>query len=93
MKKGYSKFITPLHLFNIITQGFFTLVSPPLAFCFIAYLIDKNLDVGGWIYVVLILLGVFMGLYSMIVFIIRASAALEVIEEENKKRSEAITKK
>ena len=93
MSKNYTKFITPLYLFNIIIQALFTLVSPPLALAFFAWLIDKNTSVGGWIYVLFIILGVFFGLYSMIVFIIKACAALEAIEEQNKKRSEAKDKK
>ncbi|MBQ8380450.1 MAG: hypothetical protein IJY18_01005 [Clostridia bacterium] len=48
-----------------------------------AWLLVKYASVGTWIYVVFIMLGVFSGLYSMVVFILRAQRALEAIEKQN----------
>ena len=77
------RIITPLYVINIAVQSLFSLLSP-IAVCFLgAWLLDKYTAVGSWIYVVLILLGVFSGLYSMVVFIISEFRALEAIEKQN----------
>lgn len=85
MKGSYTKIFTPLYLINIIFQAFITLISPIAIMLGIAYLLSTYLSVGSWIYVVLILLGVFSGLYSMVVFILNASRALEALEKQNKR--------
>ena len=74
------KVITPIYVINIIFQSLFSLLSPVAICFFAAWLLDKYTSVGNWIYVVLIMLGVFSGLYSMVVFILRACRALEAIE-------------
>ena len=86
MKNGYRRFISPVYLINMIIQSIVTLVSPIGCMLFAAWLIDKYTEVGSWIYVVLILLGVFSGLYSMVVFILRASSALEALEKQNSEK-------
>lgn len=78
----YKKFITPLYIFNIVLQSFFNLLTPPLILGFIAWLLNTRAEVGEWIYVVLIMIGVFTGLYSMIAFILNAMRALERLEKE-----------
>jgi len=80
------KIITPIYVINIIFQSLFSLISP-IAVCFLAaWLLDRYTPVGSWIYVILIMLGVFSGLYSMVVFILRACRALESIENQNSPR-------
>ena len=90
MKGSYQKVITPLYVINIFFQAFITLISPIAIMLGLAYLSVKYLNFGAWIYVVLILLGVFSGLYSMVVFIINSSRALEALEKQHKlKKGEA----
>lgn len=84
MKNGYRRFITPLYVINITVQALVSLVSPILLMLLFAYLITKYTAAGGWVYVVFIMLGVFSGLYSMVVFVIRAGRALEAIEKQHK---------
>ena len=84
MKNGYRRFITPLYVINITVQALVSLVSPILLMLLLAYLITKYTSAGGWVYVVFIMLGVFSGLYSMVVFILRAGRALEAIEKQHK---------
>lgn len=79
MKKNI---ITPIYYINIIFQSIFDLIAPIAVMLLFAWLLDKYTSVGGVIYVVFILLGVFAGLYSMITFIIRASAAVEELEKQ-----------
>lgn len=83
MNNGYRKIITPIYIINIVFQSILSLLSPIAIMFLISYLLVKYLSVGTWIYVVLIILGVFSGLYSMVVFIVRASSALEAIEKQN----------
>lgn len=83
MKNGYRRFITPLYVINITVQALVSLVSPILLMLLFAYLITKYTAAGGWVYVVFIMLGVFSGLYSMVVFILRAGRALEAIEKQH----------
>ena len=81
--KGIKRIITPLYVINIAAQSLFSLISP-IAICFFgAWLLDKYTEIGAWIYVVLILLGVFSGLYSMVTFIISAFRTLDAIEKQN----------
>ena len=93
MKNGYKKFISPLYVINIVFQSIISLLSPIAVMLFFAYLLTKYLSVGPWIYVVLIMLGVFSGLYSMVVFIIRSMRALDAIEQQNKQKEEGLRTK
>ena len=79
----YKKFITPVYLLNIILQSIFSLLTPAALMFLCAYLIDRNTEVGGWIYAVLIVVGIIIGLFSMISFILRAGAALEALEKQH----------
>ena len=88
MKNGYKKLITPLYVINITVQAIVSLVSPILLMLLFAYLITKYTAAGGWVYVVFIMLGVFSGLYSMVVFILRAGRALEAIEKQHERDGE-----
>ena len=88
MKNGYRKIVTPLYLINIAVQSLVSLVSPIVLMYFVGVLITKYTSVGGWIYVVLIMLGVFSGLYSMITFILGATRALEAIEKQHREDEE-----
>lgn len=86
MKNSYQKILTPIYVFNIVFQAILSLLSPIAIMLLLAWLLVTKLSVGTWIYVVLIMLGVFSGLYSMVVFIIRACRALETIEKQNKEK-------
>lgn len=83
MKRNYKNLITPLYVINIVFQALITLLSPIAILFLFAWLLVTKLAVGTWIYVVFIMIGVFSGLYSMVVFIISASRALEAIEKQN----------
>ncbi len=82
-RPNYKRIITPTYVINIVFQSIVSLLSPIAIMFLFAWLLDKYTPVGSWIYVVLILLGVFSGLYSMVVFILRASRALEAVERQN----------
>jgi F0F1-type ATP synthase assembly protein I len=66
----------------MIIQSLVSLLSPIAILFVAAKLLNEKASVGPWIYVVLIMLGVFIGLYSMISFIIKTSKAIEAIENQ-----------
>ena len=83
MKNSYQKIITPIYIINIVFQAIISLLSPIAIMFLLAWLLVTKLAVGPWIYVVLIMLGVFSGLYSMVVFVLNAMRALDAIEKQN----------
>lgn len=86
-KKMYKRFVNSLYVLNILFQAFFTLLVPVGLGALVAYLLTTFTDVGGWIWAVLLILGVFSGLYSMIKYILTAMAALERLEKEQNART------
>jgi len=88
MKKSYKKLITPIYVINIVFQAILSLLSPVAVMFLFAWLLVTKLAAGGWVYVVFIMLGVFAGLYSMVVFILNASRALEAIEKQKSEGKE-----
>lgn len=88
MKNSYNKLITPVYVINIIFQSILSLLSPIALMFFVAWLLVTKLSVGTWAYVVFIMIGVFSGLYSMVVFILNACRALETIEKQSSKKEE-----
>ena len=65
-------------------QAIVSLASPIGIGILSAWLLDKYTEVGAWIYVVLIVLGVLLGLYSMVSFILKTSRAIEALEKQHK---------
>lgn len=82
MKKGYRRLIVPLYFINIVFQALISLVSPGALMFLFAWLLNTYAGVGAWIYVVLIILGVLSGLWSMVTFIVKATRALDAIERQ-----------
>ena len=83
----YRKFITPVYVLNMLIQSLFTLALPIGAAIGISYLLVNHASVGGWIYAVLITLGIISGFFSMIRFIIRGMAALEALEKQREEKT------
>ena len=83
----YKKFITPIYTVSIIFQSFFSLLTPVGLMWLFAWLLNTRAGVEPWIFAVCILIGVFIGLYSMVSFVIRASRALELLEKEHEEKA------
>ena len=88
MKNSYHKLLTPLYVINIVLQAMISLISPIAVMFFFAWLLVTRLAVGSWIYVVFIMIGVFSGLYSMVVFILGAMRTLDAIEKQHSDKKE-----
>ena len=76
------KLIRGMYLWNLILQSIFSLLTPIGLCTLLAYLLASR-GVDTWIYAVLILLGVLVGLSSMIRFILAATAQIERLEAEH----------
>ena len=72
-----------VYVINIVAQSIFTLLWQ-IALCVLAgWFFTKKCGAPDWVYVPLILLGVGVGLFSMIKFILTAMKNLEIIEKQN----------
>ncbi len=88
----YSKFVHTFYYFNIAVQSVFSLLTPIALMTLLSWFLSSRGLVGGWIYAPFILLGVGVGLYSMLRFISTASAQVRALEaaEEEKQREKRI---
>lgn len=83
----HKRFFNALYVLNIISQAIFTLLIPIGLFGAIAWLLNVKCGVDSWIYVLAILLGVLLGFYSMIKFVLSAMAGLERLEKEQNSKN------
>ncbi len=86
----YRKFISAFQMLNILLQAIYSLLLPIGIGALLSFLLTKYASAPKWIWAVLLLLGTFVGLYSMIKFILTATAGLERME---KQRAEADAEK
>ena len=89
MKERYSSF----YVINIVFQSIFTLLWHIGAGLLVGWIFVRFVGAESWIYVPLILAGVFTGLFSMVRFILAAMKALERIEEDKRKKKKLEEKK
>ena len=76
-----------MYALNIIMQAFWSLLFPIGAGIFFGWLLTEKFGFGDYVFVILILLGVFTGLISMVRFLISALAGLERLENEQKNKN------
>ena len=67
---------------NIVAQAIFTLITPAALFFAIAFLSVRYLSAPEWIYAIALVIGLLMGFYSMIKFVLSAMRNLERLEEQ-----------
>ena len=79
-------FISAVYVLNIVIQAILTLLLNVGIMLFIAWCAVAKLGAPDWLYVPLILIGVFWGLYMMIRFIIVSCEGLERLEKQSKKK-------
>lgn len=81
-----NSYMNALQALNIIIQSFFNLLTPMGFSLLVSWLLVEKAGFPVWLYAVLIILGVAVGFYSMIRFLISALAALERLEKEQEDR-------
>ena len=82
-----NKFFGVLYVLNIVAQSIATLVTPAALLFFIGWLLVNKLSLPEWIYAIAIVLGIILGLCSMVKFILSATRNLERLESQ---RSSAV---
>lgn len=80
-KKIYNAFF----MLNIIFQSFFNLLLPMAIAFGLGYLLTHKLSLPQWIYVPLLLVGLFAGLISMVKFLLYSLKTYEKIEKAQDK--------
>ena len=80
-------FMNAMYTFNIILQAFWSLLFPIGAGLFLGWLLTEKCGMGNFIFVILILLGVLVGIVSMIRFLLSALAGLERLEKEQEDKN------
>ena len=83
----YKRFVGAMYVINIIAQAIVTLLIPAALMLAIAWLFVEKFGAPGWLYAVLITLGMISGFVSMIRFVIRASESLERMEKERNSKN------
>ena len=83
----HNKLFSFLYGINILGQAIFTLVTPAALTFLISWLFVSKVGAPGWLYAVLIPIGVIAGLISMVRFVIVATANLERLEKNSKGNS------
>lgn len=89
----YRKLIHALYCLNMLFQSLFSLAAPIALMTLVAWLLCRYTTVGSWVYVPAILVGVAVGLSSMIRFLLTASAAIRNLEKEGEERDRQTQKK
>ena len=77
----YRKFISAMYVLNIVFQALFTLVMPAAFGYLLCLLLIEFAGADPWIYAAGITLGVLIGFYSMIKFVLSAMAGLDRLEK------------
>ncbi len=84
----HKKFFNALYILNIISQAFFTLLIPMALLGGVAWLLVAKLSCPEWLFVPALVLGVLIGFFSMIKFVLTAMAGLERLEKEQNSMKE-----
>jgi F0F1-type ATP synthase assembly protein I len=71
-----------MYAMNIILQAFWSLLFPIGFGVLLGWLLVEKCGMGRYLFVILIMLGVLVGMVSMIRFLISALAGLERLEKE-----------
>lgn len=80
------KLYSAIYVINIVFQSLFTLGMHIGASILLSWVFVEKLGAPSWIYAVVILIGVFIGLLSMIRFILSTMKALDSLEKSRKEK-------
>ncbi len=83
---GVRSYMNMMQALNIVVQSFFNLLTPIGLALLASWLLVEKAGAPGWLYAALVFLGVGIGFYSMIRFLLVALAALERLEKEQEER-------
>ena len=84
----HNKLFSFLYAINIVSQAIFSLLVPVGLMFAAAWLLVSRVGAPKFVYAFAIILGFFIGVYSMIRFVMTATANLERLEnQENKDKN------
>ena len=86
----YRKLVSATYVINIIFQAFITLLLPAGLFFLCSWLLVRYAGAPTWIYAPLLIVGILIGLFSMVKFIISAMSALERLEDQSKQAKDEV---
>lgn len=78
----YKRFVNALYVLNILFQSLYTLALPIGVGALVSYLLTEYTSCPKWIWAVLLMLGVFCGLFSMIKFLLTSIKNFELLEKQ-----------
>ena len=90
----YKKFINALSMLNLLGQAIYSLALPIVLGALAAFLLTEYASAPSWIWAILMTLGALMGLYSMVKYILTATAGMDrmkkqqIADEEQKRDKE-----
>ena len=90
----YKKFINALSMLNLLGQAIYSLALPIALGALAAFLLTEYASAPSWIWAILMTLGALMGLYSMVKYILTATAGMDrmkkqqIADEEQKRDKE-----
>ena len=80
-------FMNSMYALNIVIQSFWSLLMPIGFGVLLGWLLTEKLGFENYVFVVLILLGVAVGILSMVKFLLSALAGLERLDKEQKNKN------
>ena len=81
----HKKILNALELLNMLFQALYTLALPIGIGALASFLLTKYANAPSFVWAILLTLGVFIGLYSMIKFILTAIKNMEKLEKQREK--------
>ncbi len=79
-------FMNSMYALNIVIQSFWSLLMPIGFGVLLGWLLTEKLGFGSYVFVIFILSGVAIGIFSMVKFLLSALAGLERLENEQKNK-------
>ena len=82
------RIVTFCFCLNYIIQAVVTLLTPVALLTLLAWFLTNRFGVGTWIYALLIFVGLALGVWSMISYLLKVSQAEKLREQQGKKDNE-----
>ncbi len=80
----YRHFLNAVYGFHYAVQAIFTLLTPIAVMALAAWFFTSKLGAPSWLWAVLLILGTFAGLFSMVKYLINVGDAEKRREKEQK---------
>lgn len=89
----YKRILSAFQLLNLLFQALYSLAFPIGVGALISFLLTKYASLPKWIFAIFLTLGTFIGLYSMVKYILSATEQMERVRKEQALSDEEKRKK